>query len=171
MSKQVDTRAFAYSLEPILTQERWKLDQLQNMLGKAQRAVQDEELKLSTLKTSYQKHAAMVRESMSEKMDLVRYSQALTYITNIGKQIKATERNLLDLVEHRETARTNCIEQQKKIETIELHRTDCLTEFIASEQTRSNNEADRDWVARIQWQSGANESMSKLAKSMREKIL
>lgn len=169
MSKQVDIRTFAYALEPILSQRQWKLDELQSVLGKAQQAVSDMQGQLDSLRKSYQAHVDSVRDSHSEKMDLARYAQALAFITQIGRRMKECEKSLDLLVEQRDNARVQCIEQQKSIEAIAQHRSDCLADFITTEQNRAGNEADRDWVARMQWQCQAQDSTAGLVKVMQKR--
>lgn len=162
MSNQVDTRAFSYTLGPILTQQQWKLDAAQIELGKAQHSVNEAQDELDKLKAAYQENADLVRESLARTVELSRYRQALEFITQIRRQIKNAEDKLHVLIEERDNIRAICTAQQKKIETIEQHREDCLGEFITAEQNRLSSEADRDWVARLQWQVQMESGTGKL---------
>jgi len=84
--------------------------------------------------------------------------RVLVYLTDVQRRVKLAGTQVESLAGARDTLRERVRAQQVKLDSLERHRESCLEEHLALADHTSAVEADRDWLARANWQARADAS-------------
>jgi flagellar biosynthesis chaperone FliJ len=147
----IDNRRFDYALEPVRRQALWRLDALLASLGAVQREIESEQARLETLRARHATSCQVGANASSRRLDPSTYGALLQWLTQLRRLIHSRERVLAELHSRRREIAEQFETQQRKVEAVQKHRGDCLSEFVQMESARTSNEADREWLARLRW--------------------
>lgn len=145
-----DPRGFEYPLEPVLRQATWRLEALRAELGNLQRDIDGEERALAELRERHSDQSRRVAGGTAERLDPAALGWLMGWLVELVRRIRSGERTLRDLIARRAELASRYEEQCRKVEAVESHREDCLAQFLQEASARASNEADRDWLARLQ---------------------
>jgi hypothetical protein len=151
-----DLRGFIYPLASVQHRYQWQLDILQGKLAAIQVELLAEQERLDELKQQMAVQAAHISKALQQRMNPLVHQRSIAYLVQCNGQIQEQEQRLALLIEQRQEIRQECIKQQQRLELTEQHRLRCLAEYVAVEQVRQSNEADRDWIARSVWKERMN---------------
>jgi hypothetical protein len=145
---KVDLRAFDYALEPLRMQRQWQMDALYARLGRIQRAVREAERELGALRDGHELQCRRAAELFAERLDPSSYPRTLKWLAGSRLRIQTAEDALAELQAERVRVGAECVQQQNKVDAMERHRGECVSEFVQKEHGRQSSEADRDWLSR-----------------------
>ena len=151
MSSSVDLRGFVYQLEPIRKRNKWELDAFQQKLALAQKEFSAGQNILNSLKQKYTSKMLVTKSSWHEQLNLVNHQHALFYLQALQRRIENQSMELVTLKEKLDTLRELCLEQQMKLELIDVHRESSVSDYKLEQQNIQSAEADREWNARSLW--------------------
>ena len=156
MSQTVDLRGFHYQLAPVHQLAQWELDRLRQKLALAQTDYANCETVLSSLKQRYGQVTQLAKDAWISKFNVASHAHALNYLQALQVQIQQKMSELQDLMTVLDAARHSCVEQQRKLELIDTHKADAMTEYAMVQENTLSSEADRDWSARTIWRNKQN---------------
>jgi flagellar biosynthesis chaperone FliJ len=148
---KADVRRFDYALEPLRRQRQWRMDALQAQLGRVQQQIERAERALADLRDEHAVQSERAAQAAGKRLDPIGYSRLLWWLAQLRRTIHCGEEALADLHASRAQVSAACLAQQRKVDVIERHREDCMSEFVREEQGRLSAEADRDWLSRRRW--------------------
>lgn len=143
-----DPRRFRYQLEPVLRLRRWHLEALEARLGRIVSEIKDAEDALSVLRARYRDEADRSAQAESSGLHLASRPQRVLWLCRLRHEILSGEERLDQLRKDRAEVASLCLAQRHRVEVIERHREDRVTEFLRDEERRLASETDRDWLAR-----------------------
>lgn len=146
-----DLRRFAYALEPLLGQRRWRLESLQARLGLALRDREAARGSLEELQARYRVEGALAAKELAADPGL--HGRLVAWLMRLRRSVAAAEEALRALEAERAEIAAECVAQQQKVELLEAHRAECVAEFVREEERRLAADADRDWLSRREWRS------------------
>jgi hypothetical protein len=151
-----DLRGFIYPLASVQHRYQWQLDILQGKLAAVQAELLVEQEHLAELKRQMAAQSEHISKALQLRMNPLVHQRSIAYLVQCASQIQEQEQRVSSLLERRQEIRQECIRQQQRLELAEQHRLHCLKDYIAVEQVRQSNEADRDWIARSVWKERTN---------------
>lgn len=144
----IDLRGFEYPLEPLRRQRRWQLDALLAKLGSTQREISLLEEQLQALQIRHARESQLASEAFAEVKDPHRHTHRLHWLARLRSTMLALGARVESLKGMRESLRKQCLTQHQKLEALEAHRQDALSEFARESASKLIREADRDWLCR-----------------------
>jgi uncharacterized protein YdiU (UPF0061 family) len=142
----VDLRRFEYGFEPLLRQRQWQLEALHARLGAL---VGEIDAASATLARSRERYQVECERAAARQIDPRLRLDVARWLARLRSQIADRERSLAELRDRRTELARACLAQQDKVEAIERHRAECLTDFVRDEEGRVARDADRDWLSRL----------------------
>lgn len=144
-----DLRGFDYPLEPVRRQATWRLEALRAELGRVQREIECEEGNLAELRDRHAAQSRLVAEGAIARLDPAARGGLLGWLVELVRRIRQAEKALAALRARRTGVSEEYERQQRKVEAVERHREDCVAAYLLDAAAREANEADRDWLARL----------------------
>ena len=151
---RIDLRRFEYALEPLRRRRHWELDALRAELGRVQKHVSEAEELVERLREDLREATSAAASALMARIDPVRHRRSVGWLVQLRAGIAAAVGQLAALRAEREHVRARLVAGQQKLDVIERHREEAQAEFAHGEEARLASEADRDWLARGDWNSG-----------------
>ncbi|MCT8175460.1 hypothetical protein [Variovorax sp. CY25R-8] len=147
-ARDVDIRGFSYPLEPVRQRQQWQLDRSLAALGRAQKLLDQTEEQLKQLRETHDAQARALSEATLRRLDPGAHRRALGYLTHLRERSKELEtlRDTQRLA--RDELRRECTERRLRLDGLDRHKEDALTDYAHEIRQRNANEQDRDWLAR-----------------------
>lgn len=148
----MDSRAFRYALEPVLSRSNWQLDAATRSLAEATSALAMQRDRHAQLEADLAAAvaAAAVREGTS--LNVSQRAHVLRYLGKAHALLEESAQQTLLCNQVREKARVALDHAHRSTEVLAQHRQDSRREYAETCARRAAVEADNDWTARQAWQ-------------------
>lgn len=143
-----DLRGFEYPFDPLLKRRQWELEANLARLGKIQQEINEIQADLDILHRRYTDQCHEASIAMQRRVDPSGYLGMLSWLRNTIDQIKDLERRLAEKHAQRTEVRAQCAALQLKVDVLESHRNDAISEFALLAVSAQTKDADRDWLTR-----------------------
>ena len=147
----MDPRTIFYPLEAVRHREGWRLDALQADLAQASQKLEQAKQERTGLHDEHRAVAAAASPAAASVIDPAVAASRLAYLRSVlGKQAEADIR-LQQRAADRAQLQALHEKQRTRLESVERHRSAFVRSAAAEDERRARAEADRDWLARLQW--------------------
>ena len=124
MSKPKKGKRFVYSLQTLLKVRKIKERQQQEVFNKAEKKLQEEQLKEEIMKKEQAEHLAYVHSLLSSKelpkLSIIQMHQA--HVKTMQEKVKAQQEEVIKSEENRDKQREELIQKTKEKRIIEIDR-------------------------------------------------
>ena len=148
-ARDVDTRGFAYAMEPLRRQAQWRVDSLTQQLTHAKSQLAKAEAALTDTEAQIRRFSEEGALGARASVDPNAYRRMLAYLAHL-QQLHSQQSHA------RNDARKTCAELQAacnaaqlRLEAIESHRDESRALFAQEARRKQASETDRDWLARV----------------------
>jgi len=155
----VDTRGFVFPLESLRRQAAWRLESARIELGAALRALGTLHEEVGVLRREHDSLARAAAPAARGHVDPVRARSTLAFLSDTRRRLQLLDARVAEAQAEVDRLREHGREQQRKLESIERHRDECLRDHIFERGRRLAVEADQDWLARSTSQRASQERL------------
>lgn len=148
LPSDVDARAFVYALEPIRQRQQWRLDKAQAALSRAQGELAETEAALMQVLETHEEYARQVSSQLALRLDPVVHRLSLARLSRFREKAKQLEESRLRLRDRCEALRETLLSERVRLDGLDRHKHDALTQYAAEMRHLALNERDRDWLGR-----------------------
>lgn len=148
LPSDVDARAFVYTLEPIRQRQQWRLDKAQAALSRAQAELAETETALMQVLEALEEYARHVSSQLALRLDPVAHRLSLARLSRFREKAKQLEESRLRLRDRCEALRETLLSERARLDGLDRHKHDALTQYAAEMRHLALNERDRDWLGR-----------------------
>lgn len=147
-SSHVDTRGFTYALAPYMRKQEWQLELLENRLAQAQKVLDVARQERQRLDALFSEQLSHLQEQSQSRPNPQMHSRGIGYLADLRTRMSAQDEEIAKLRARRDELQAQLVAQQRTIDGLVEHRDDALKEFVEEETRRQAAEADRDWIGR-----------------------
>ena len=145
-----DLRGFDYPLDPLRVRQQWQLDALRVRLGTVLRELSEAQQRLEDLRSQHAASSRELSDQLTRRWDGAHHGSSLRWLAQLRSGLQQLEGGVAELRALKTKLGEQCLACQRRLDVLDAHRDEMQDEFAKEEAGRAANEADRDWLTRLE---------------------